>query len=324
MTDFTANRPLQNLGAGSARALGLKVLGAEAMGAFRRNLVIGGHAMTKMARQATSEQFPVIGRANVITHVPGTEIDGNVIQSAERTISLEDVKISPVFMPNIDRYLAHFDSRRPYADSISEALRVKMEEDVFFTGVQAARATSTIPGAEGHGDGAVLVDAAFDTDGVAIFNGIVRAAVAMKRKNVPKSDVIVALDPVRYSLLVQSEKPINKDVNPENGSLARGNVQYVNDLPIVESNSVVARDESANTEQPAVRRADFSNVRGLIWHRNSIGVLQAIDMELEDEYSARHQGTLLLGKMFYGMGILRPEAAAVLQTTGTEQGLSLN
>lgn len=321
MSNFNANRPLQNLGAGDARALGLTMLGAEAMGEYLRTLKFGKHVMKKTAMRGTAEQFPIIGRAQAQIHTPGTMIQGDQIQTGQRLISLEDLIISPTFIANIDEVLKSWEARGPYARAIGEVLARRYDEDIFRTAVNAARSQSTIPGAQGHGDGVVETNAGFDNDGLAIFDGIFNASVAMKQQDVPVEGMACFLDPVRYALLVRSDRAIDRDLNPsDNGSLAKGIVRYVNNVMVYESNSVAATDETSNLELPALRREDYSNVRGVIYHKDAVGALIAKDIQVQatgQDTEVTHQGTLVVGKMFYGMGVLRPEGAAVLQVPTT-------
>lgn len=317
MTDFNPSRPLQELGVGDPRALGLKVLGAEAMTEFSRVMAFGNHCMSKGFSGAKEAQFPVIGRAAVSIHTPGQEINGDLIQSAERVIALEDLMISPVFIANIDDILRHFEARAPYARIIGQSLGREYDQAICYTAINAARATSTIPGAEGHGDGQRLINGAYTSDGSVLFDGIFDAGVALMEKDVPvdESSVKAFMRPTQYALVVQSDRPLDTDLNPEgNGSLASGLVKRINGIPLVRTNNLNAVDQTANTVFPTDRQQDYSAVAAIVYHRDAIGVLNGVPITMEAETTVRHQGTLVVGKYLAGYGILRPECSVELAT----------
>lgn len=312
MNDFNPNRGLQNLGAGDARALGLKVLAQEAMGEFSRSLVMGNHAMTKTAQRATSEQFPIIGRAKLERHVPGQQLDGEIIQSAERVISLEDNIVSHYAIPNIDKALMSWESRSVYNRAITQLMANHYEEELARTVSLLSEETSTIPGAEGHGDGIQEVNAAFDNDGSAIFNGIFDIGTKLRVQDVPVQGTRAFLDPIRYALVLRSERVINQDINIMNGDLASGSFSRINNIPVFETNNLAQSDDTADATISPTRRADFTKFRGLVWHMDAVGVLKANELSIRAEDELRSLSTLVVGQMLFGMGGLRPEAAASL------------
>lgn len=316
MADSNPQRLLRNLGGVDARELGLKVLGKEAMIEFMRNQVLMSHAMVMTAAMATSEQFPVIGRAGAKIHTPGQELTGEQMQNAEIEIDLEDFVVYDLFFSDIDKALSSRERRGPYSRAVGSSFRNYMEADIFRTIVQGARSASTIPGAEGHGDGNIETNAAFANDGIAIYQGIFDLITAMEVKDVPTEGLGTFLDPIRYALLVQSEKPIDSEITgTANGGIDTGIVRMVNNVHITKTNNVSGRDDTANTDIHAPRRDDYSNVMGLCYHRDGVGVLKGVDITFEDERQARKIGDLLVARMLYGMGHLRPETLGVLQTS---------
>lgn len=125
---------------------------------------------------------------------------------------------------------------------------------------------------------------------------------------------------MQYALVVRSEKPINRDLNGDNGSLASGMVYSINGIPIFKSNNLVQSNDFSgfsggpNPQQPASRQHDFSGVRGLVFHRGAAGTVQLQDITMESAYDPRRQGTLMLGKYLVGHGPLRNEASVELRT----------
>lgn len=60
---------------------------------------------------------------------------------------------------------------------------------------------------------------------------------------------------------------------------------------------------------------DFSNTVGVITTQDTVGVLKLMDIQMEHEYSVRHQGTLLVAKYAMGHGVLNPATAIELANT---------
>jgi hypothetical protein len=133
-------------------------------------------------------------------------------------------------------------------------------------------------------------------------------------KDVPQGDRSAFIRPVQYALVVMSEKPINRDLNDPNGSIAGGNVERINNIVLVKTNNLPSADDSANLAIPANRRHDYSPTQVLVMNRGAVGTVQLQDVTMESAYDIRRQGTLMVGKYLVGHGGLRPEAAGELRT----------
>lgn len=59
--------------------------------------------------------------------------------------------------------------------------------------------------------------------------------------------------------------------------------------------------------------ADFSKTIAVCGHGASVGVVQKMDVTTETERKIEYQGTLMLGKLMTGFGVLRPECAVELK-----------
>ena len=59
---------------------------------------------------------------------------------------------------------------------------------------------------------------------------------------------------------------------------------------------------------------NFGTTAGCVWHKSAVGTVKLLDLSTEMEYSARHQGTLLVAKYAAGHGVLRPEASLEIKT----------
>jgi hypothetical protein len=58
--------------------------------------------------------------------------------------------------------------------------------------------------------------------------------------------------------------------------------------------------------------ADLTNVKIIAGHKSAIGTVKLLDLAVESEYSMSKQSTLMLAKYAMGHGVLRPEAAILV------------
>ncbi len=313
MANATPSRLGQINLAGDQLALFLKLFGGEVLTAFDRKTDYRNRHRVRTIPSGKSAQFPVVGLAEAAYHTPGVEITGQQIRHGERIINVEDVLLAPVFIANFDELLNHYDVRSIYSNEIAQALAKTYDKDVSRTITRAARAAANLTGLSG---GSVIGNDNADTDGSVLFGLIFDAGVLLDQKDIPTDGRHVGMKPVQYALVVRSEKPIDKDLNPMgNGSLAEGLVARVNGMPLFKSNNMAQEDDTANTAIPASRRQNFSKTMAQVFHESAAGTVQLQDMTMESEYDIRRQGTLVLGKYLVGHDYLRPEAAIEIDNT---------
>lgn len=314
MANSNPSRLGQANAAGDDRALFLKIFSGMVLAAFHNTTEFRPRTMVRSISHGKSAQFPVVGRATAKFHTPGTELVGSTIKQNERVITIEDVLLADAFIANIDELLNHYDLRSIYASELGDVLAQAYDAAVAQTDILTARAAAVVDGLPGGGHDN---NASYDTDGTVLWKGVYTAGIKLDQNFVPKADRSAFFDPVRYALIVQSEKPINFDLNQganPNGSIASGTVAKVNDIVIVKTNNLPSTDLRADLTINSARRADYSVTRGLIKHRSGSGVLQAQDVTMESAYDIRRQGTLMLAKYLIGLGALRPEAEYELRT----------
>jgi P22 coat protein - gene protein 5. len=310
MADMTASRPGQADATGDSRALFLKKYGGEVLTAFRESNVFIGRHMVRTITQGKSAQFPATWKAVASYHTVGTQITGQVIKGNERTINLDDLLISPVFIASIDEAMSHFEFRREYSYQSGAALSRTFDKNVAQVGLLAARASATVAGANG---GTQITAATAKTDATALIGACFDAAQAFDEKDVPESERFIFVKPEQYYLLVQSgDKAISTDYNPEgNGSLASGKIHRLAGMEIVKTNNL---PQSLVNTGPTAYQGDFTNTAALVMQRGAVGTVKLIDLSVESEYLIEYQGTLIVAKMAVGHGILRPECAVEVKT----------
>lgn len=313
MADQTPSRFGQVNSAGDPFALFLKVFSGEVLAAFLRQNAFRDKTLLRTIASGKSAQFPTTGLAGAYYHVPGQEILGQQIGSNERVINIEDMLIAPVFVSNIDELVTHFDVRGIYSEQIGNALAKAFDQNVSRAIINAAR--NATPNVTGLPAGTHYNDADYDTDGTKLWAFVFNSGVTLDTHDAPATDRYAAFRPVQYALIVRSEKPINRNLNPEgNGSLAMGNVEEVNGISIFKTNNLVQSNDVANALQPASRQHDYSVTRGIVFQRTAAGTVALQDITMETAYDVRRQGTLMVGKFLTGHDQLRPETAIEART----------
>lgn len=313
MSNATPSRLGQINAAGDVDALFLKVFSGMVLEAFDRQQAFKDKHMVRTIANGKSAQFPVTGLTSGKYHTPGQELLGDVIKAGERVIVIDDMIVADAFIASIDELKNHYDVRGIYSNEIGQALAKLYDQNVARAIIQAARGAAVVDGLPGGGSDTA---AGYANNGTTLWTGIFNAGVVLDTKDIPNADRYAALRPVQYALVVQSEKPINRDINVDqnNGSIARGNVERINDISIFKTNNLPNVDDTANQGIASQLRGDYTGTQGLVFHRGAAGTVQLQDVTMESAYDIRRQGTLMVGKYVVGHDKLRPEAAYELKS----------
>lgn len=300
-----------NLG-GDALALFLKVFAGEVLTAAERMAVAVPRVQHRSIASGKEAQFPVMGRTGASLHTPGAEIDPAAIPHAEKTIGIDGLLISPVFIANIDEAMNHYDVRSEYARVAGEALAILQDKLVLQIGVLTARASATLTGGTDSPPGGLSdINANYKTDATTLAGGLFKAAQTFDENWIPDTERCCFVKPAQYYLLAQNLVAINRDYGGS-GAYSDGTIVKIAGIEIVKTNTLPTTNLTGQIASKY--NVDASNTAALILHRSAVGSLTLLDMAVESEYSVRHQGTLLVAKMAKGNGTLRPEAAVELKT----------
>ena len=297
-------------------ALFLKVFGSEVLAAFQQENKMLPMTMVRTISQGKSAAMPVIGKSAAAEyHTAGNEIVGQVTKKNERVITIDDLLISHSFISELDEAKNHYDIRSIYSTNMGEVLAQKIDAHLLQLTVLAARASATVTGESG---GSVITDADANTSASSLIDSIFEAAEDLDNANVPENDRFCVVNPNIYYNIVGNDKILNRDFGGTNGVYADGKVLKVAGINIVKSNtantSFTDLSGASTTGQNNTYNADFSTTVASIFHKSAVGTIKLKNLKMESEYDIRRQGTLMVGKLAYGHGILRPEAAVEIKT----------
>ena len=319
MSNYNPSIIGQAAGSGDANALFLKLFSGEVITAFERANTALDRTMVRTISQGKSATFPVFGKASAAYHQAGTELTGSTIVGNERVITIQDLLVSHVFIASIEEAKSSWEVRSIYAKELGLALATQMDKHIYQVLVNASRASATSPQSAGQ----QVTSANFLTSGATAASAIYEAARKLDEADVPAEDRYVAVSPqVYYNMIGDTTAAvINRDFNNgNNGSYSDGKVLRIAGIEVVKTNNLPSGTISSGTGIGSVVGSTgglggtYTNTAGVVWQKSSVGSLKLLDLSSELEYSARHQGTLLVAKYAAGHGILRPEASIEIKT----------
>jgi hypothetical protein len=319
MSNYNPSIIGQAAGAGDQNALFLKLFSGEVITAFERANTALDRTMVRTISQGKSATFPVFGKASAAYHSAGTELTGSSIVGNERVITIQDLLVSHVFIASIEEAKSSWEVRSIYAKELGNALATQMDKHIYQVLVNASRAGAASPQSAGQ----QVTSANFLTSGATAASAIYEAARKLDEADVPAEDRYVAVSPQVYYNMVgdTTAAVINRDFNNgNNGSYSDGKVLRIAGIEVVKTNNLPAGTISSGTGIGSVVGSTgslggtYTNTVGVVWQKSAAGSLKLLDLSSEMEYSARHQGTLLVAKYAAGHGILRPEASIEIKT----------
>lgn len=332
MANASLDRIGQIRGAGAVDALFLKLGISELLSAFDRSCVFKGKVKERNIKGGKSAAFPVSGRAEASYHIPGSPILGATNSPGDRNeqlINLDGLMIADQVIYDLEELMNYYDVRQDVTHQLGQALAREWDRRAARV-LYAAAKTTTEPLAKAGNAGRIgqaqtlsagYAAASANAKGDELASRIGAIKVAMKKKDVPTDDLICVVGPDEYDFLLDSTRAINTDFNGEgsNGSFASGRVLRVKGIPVIESNHVTQAAYTNGTyDKNTAYQQDLSKCRGIIFHRDAIGVLTLRSPSLQvtpqgGDFNIMYQASLMVARMAIGMGVLRAECAGVIE-----------
>lgn len=340
MADASVTRLGQNNLTGDTDALFLKVFAGETLAAFEeRNVMMPLHSVRTIT-SGKSAQFPVFGKAIAKYHTPGADIidDGSeLIGMTERTVSIDQLLLSKVFIANIDEAMAHYDVRSIYSRQLGFALAEHADEACIRTVIAGAQTSLTTPNPVEQGvtgkEGAILTGG---NSGDGIVDDLIEVAQRMDEANVPADDRFAVLTPAAYYSVVAAaggtdtaSAVMNRDFGGT-GDISTGSLVSVAGIRVLMSNHVPTANETTGTDSAFESSSiandvfaasgvgygglNFTNTIGVAFQRTGLATVKLLDLALETDYLVQNQGTLMVAKYAMGHNFLRPECCYHLKS----------
>jgi hypothetical protein len=299
-------------GAGATDALFLKIFSGEVLTAFETECVTAAKHFVRTISNGKSASFPATWKVTGGYHTPGAEIVGQSSNVNERVITIDDLLLSSVFIPNIDEAKNHFDYRNIYATECGRFLANNWDKNVLQLFALAARASATVTGAYG-GTQLTSTGTLYKTSASDLVAGIFAAVQAMAEKDIPSSSKkFTFIRPAQYYLLAQLKDLVDVDWAAGNGNQSEARVLKVAGSELVTTNNLPSTVISTG---PTAYQGDFTKTAFVTATADAVGTLKLMDLQSEMAYDIRRQGTLIVAKYLMGHGILRPECSVEGKTT---------
>jgi hypothetical protein len=269
-------------------------------------------------------------------HQPGSQILGQGNDPSDlnqRVIELDALMIADAAIYQVDELMNYYDIRQIYTKELGRSLAYEYDKRVARI-IYAAASNTTEPLAKdppNAGRTGQLIDlgsdkATFDAKtrqarGDELVEAIFQARVGFEEKDVPIDNMYAVFSPDDYYSITQSSRAINVDFNGGggNGTIASGETARIAGIPLYSSNHVV---QPAYTLVAGDYNTDYaqnlSKVRGLIFHRDAVGVVSLLSPSLQltgSEFRVQYQSDLMVARQALGMGQLRAECACAISTT---------
>ena len=318
----------------------LKLFSGELFKAYQNKTIAKDLCTRRTLKSDKSMQFIFTGVLDAYYHTPGkailgesTEASGtaNQLDVAEKTIIMDDLLIASTFVDDLDEILAHYDLRGEIARKLGYSLANAYDKKIFraaaiasqqgravsgqFAGARIEIGNANIQGAAGHAQ--KMVDAFF------------AAATRFDETNVPAEGRVAILPPASYYDLITKVDAalINRDVvgsSLQNGdglvSIAGIKILRSNNLPTGTSASTHTDGENNDYSFAANQ-----NLQGIIMHKDSVGVVEAIGPSVQTtsgDVSIMYQGDLVVGRLAMGASHLNCAGAVAIHAGGDSSGAS--
>lgn len=315
---------------GTDTALFLKMFSGQVLTTYETACVMSSLVRSTTIGSGKSFQFPAIGRAEADYHVRGESIYDvtknylNNIEHGERIIYVDRPLISSVFTDRWEEMVNHYETASIYANELGKALARKEDKQLLQLLVKAARAGATLTATQSSftsttidRTGHTIAAASMDTSASALKAAILEAMEELVEKDVPMNELIVALNPQSYYLLMDQGDLINLDYGGAgNGSRAAGTIYKAYGFKVIMTNHLPnGSNIAAATGELNDYAGDFTNTVAVCFHPSAIGQVKRQGLTVEREYNVERQGDLVVAKVVQGQGILRPECSVELLKT---------
>ncbi|WP_254202920.1 capsid protein [Aeromonas sp. FDAARGOS 1404] len=223
----TPSFPGQNNGTGDTRFLYRKLFAGEVLTCFQEHCFALSTINKRTLRNGKSFDFPMISFSRGAKyHTVGELIKAAELKHTTRSITVDGVLASNLFVSEVDSDLNHYDVRAPYTKAAAYEMANGLDKNVMRIIAKAAFITDKAAAEKVFGVGNVLDDevftnnvtlAQYGTDGSKLTRGqqivdaIHKARTELVKKNVPNIDTAVCiLTPDDYEALVNAAQDINK------------------------------------------------------------------------------------------------------------------
>lgn len=339
MGAFTPSRIGQINQSGDEKAIFLKKWAGEVLAQFQIINVMMARTFVRTSKDGKSVQWPRFGRASGGYHTPGAEINGRSISHSEIVATIDKLLVSDTFIDKLDDAMNHYEIRSKYTMELARFLANQMDEHIIIEGLKGARLTAVgtelptgtpINGGT-TGDLAFRVDDNFGLTGEvtggspaadketqvdALLSALESASAIFDNNHVPLAGRYALLRPKEYRRIattVQSNgfSAMSREHGGQ-GNIADAVVPRFAGFDLLMTTQLPKSDKGS-TGLYEFHGGNYEQTVAMLGFNDAIGTGTLLGMNIESEYTTRHQGTLYVASYAVTHKYLRPEALMELR-----------
>ena len=304
-----ADRAGQKVGGSDDRELFMRNFSADLIEAYDQSFDFVGHTTVKNLAAGKSDVIPIIGRLdNAADHVPGEIILGNPGEHNEREITLDNITVDSVFIPEIDELMAHYSLSAPFSRQLGQSLARVSNTRIAQMMVLASRVTE--PDYTGAPVPSYYYNANILTDASKLEDAAYAGVEYIRENDIAGSLPTYWLRWKQYLLLARYTG-IDTEATSGSGDRASGKVGPVAGIQPRGTNSI----PSANVTSGLTKyRGDFTTTAGVIANDMAVGTVKRRAKKVVMKDQDDRLGTLIIASQLEGHGWLRQECSFEVAT----------
>jgi len=271
----------QSVSAADKRGLFLKVFSGEVMKAYERAIKVSSLVTQRTISSGKSAQFPTTGVAAARYFKPGDDLfvdssdtDAHAyltkIKQSERVIYVDELLTSACFIDDLDEAMSHYDYRSIFAAELGKALARHQDNMALYQIFMACKNVGNVASEStpGQPTGHQLANPTFYSDGASALDTLYDAAAILDKKDVPKEDRFIILNPDGYyALLKEGVFTVNTSANSSDARMlfdgggndyVGGQLTTVAGMPVIvtNANGITSGDSSAASSDDGIFLTD--------------------------------------------------------------------
>lgn len=287
------------------RSLGKKLYEAELLTEFEKRNIAKNLITTATISGGTIHTFTVMGSQDdlsVKTHTPGTLLSQDVMKVNQIDIKIGDLLYISTAEDNLDARLAHIETRQEIARQRASKLSTDLDKKIF---AKIEEAVGTTPLA-GQKAGKVVTNTTIASattlkeKGNALKASILEMNAKFNTDDVDVEGRVVVVNSENFQALQEADEVKNVDF----GGQVNGTVATSYDMLKIGGVTVLRSNHLPTT----------ANLEGLMFTKEVVGMVSALELSSESEYKIEYQSTIFVDKLAYGLGVLNPGASGKIMS----------
>lgn len=316
---FTPTFPNQDLGTGDTLALAIEQFTGIVEGTIERKSKAAPFVDVRPVRGTSTITNEGIGESVLQVVTPGEEPDSTINEAARINLTVDTLVLARGAVPLLDSFQKNYDFQAQMGREHGKKI-AKFYDNAFF--IQAAKAAALSGSAygalDGHAGGTtVTLAAAGDaSDPAALLSALNSLFAAMEEKDVEPGtdDVMVALRPTAFYVLLDAEQIINGDYITSKGTKIEG-VKMLKALgvPVVSSNNVpntnITAHELSNSRNSNAYNGDFTKLVAIAFAPNALLAGETIALTTDVWFNKERKAWYIDAYLSFGVVPNRAEYA---------------